>query len=143
MKEYKFKGLDNGANIKSGIIVAIIITVVTAIGFYFFNEKIKTYLSAIFFITSHALVGIIIFLIFIARHLNGRWGTKLHENYIEFFYNEKLKKSIFCLYQSIGYKLSQFTIDLELRPKANQTVKLGSESRIFLSKLVTMGVIAI
>ena len=40
MKEYKFKGLDNGANIKSGIIVAIIITVVTAIGFYFFNEKI-------------------------------------------------------------------------------------------------------
>lgn len=55
-KEYKFKGLDNGANIKSGIIVAVIITVVTAIGFYFFNEKIKTCFSAIFSFSAEFLL---------------------------------------------------------------------------------------
>lgn len=47
-----------------------------------------------------------------------------------------------CMNQ-LGTEYKQLTIDNELRPKANQTVKLGSESRIFLSKLVTMGVIAI
>lgn len=94
MQEFKFNGLDKMANTKQGIVVAIIIILITSINFYFFKDHIKTYFSAVFFILSSGFIAVSVFMLFIARFLNGEWIIKLYESCIEVYYNDDLQESI-------------------------------------------------
>ena len=83
MKEYKFRGLDKWANIKGGIITALVIITILGIGFYFFHDKLKTFFTAVFFITFHAFIAITIYLTFIAKYIQNEWKINITEDYIE------------------------------------------------------------
>ncbi len=89
MEEFTFRGLDKKANIMGGVIIALIIIIVTTIGFILLRSKINTFFSAVFFILSHGFVAVAIYQIFIVRHLNKKWKIIAYDTYVELFFNNK------------------------------------------------------